>query len=242
MSTLSSFELETKIGDIVAAHPLLARIFEHVGLDYCCGGQRSLAQSCRAKGLDPATVLALLEAALQLPTHGAAAPIDAAALSLTELADHIEHTHHAYLKSELPALLEKAERVAYKHGWRDARLAEVATTTRGLTEEMLDHMTKEETVLFPIVRDLERKPSHGPGAPALAAPIACMEAEHTSAGDAVARLRALTDGFAPAAEACNTHRALLAGLAQLEHDLHEHVHKENNILFPRALALAGRTR
>jgi regulator of cell morphogenesis and NO signaling len=231
----SSISPYTTVGQIVAAQPLLARVFERVGIDYCCGGKRTLQDACVAKGLDPATVAVLLDAAAQIPAPTAA--VDVAAMRLSELADHIEATHHAYLRAELPQLIEKAERVAYKHGWRDVRLATVATTLHALADEMFSHMAKEEQILFPLVRELERDGAISHPCGSLANPIRQMEHEHDSAGGALARLRELTNGFAPDAEACNTHRALLAGLAQLETDLHTHVHKENNVLFPRALAL-----
>ncbi|WP_414663268.1 iron-sulfur cluster repair di-iron protein [Horticoccus sp. 23ND18S-11] len=225
---------ETTVGEIVAAQPRLARIFERVGIDYCCGGKRSLAQACAARKLDPATLLVLLEATADSADERPMA--DAAALSLTALADHIEGTHHAYLRAELPRLVEFADRVAAKHGERDARLVAIAATVRELAGEMFLHMMKEEEILFPMVRAIELGQRDAAGhCGSIAHPIRQMELEHDGAGAALARLRELTDGFTPNAEACNTHRALLAGLAELESDLHEHVHKENNILFPRAL-------
>jgi regulator of cell morphogenesis and NO signaling len=232
-TTLSAITPETRIGDLVAACPALARHFEELQIDYCCGGKQSLATACAARGLSPLTVVAMLEAATAALAAGPA-EVDAGAMSLTQLADHIERTHHAYLKDELPRLVEMADRVATKHGWRDARLAEIAATVQDLAGDMIAHMQKEEVVLFPLVRQIEAGARGGFHA-AIAEPIQCMEAEHDDAGRALVRLRELTEGFAPDAEACNTHRALLAGLAQLETDLHRHVHKENNILFPRAL-------
>ena len=228
---------ETRIGELVAARPGLARFFEELRIDFCCGGRQSLATACQGRGLSVPTVITMLEAAV---TALAAAPaeVDAAGMSLGGLADHIERTHHAYLKDELPRLVEMAERVAYKHGHRDGRLAEIATTVRALAEEMFSHMHKEEQVLFPLVREIEAGPRGGFAA-SLAEPIRCMEMEHDDAGRATERLRELTDGFMPDAEACNTHRALLDGLARFEADLHRHVHKENNVMFPRALALAA---
>lgn len=230
-----SISPSSHVGQIVASQPLLARVFERVGIDYCCGGKRTLAEACTAKGLDPATVAVLLEAAIQM--SGPKPAVDAATMSLTELADHIEATHHAYLKEELPQLMEKADRVAYKHGWRDPRLPAVAATIHALAGEMFSHMAKEEQILFPLVRELERDGTISHPCGSVANPIRQMELEHDSAGSALARLRELTDGFTPDGEACNTHRAMLAALAQLESDLHTHVHKENNVLFPRAIAL-----
>lgn len=232
-TTLPPMTPESRIGDIVAASPALARIFEELRIDYCCGGKQTLDNACADRGLSVITVVAMLEAAAAALAAGPA-EVNANGMTLSELADHIERTHHAYLKNELPRLADMADRVAYKHGGRDARLSELAATVQDLAGEMFAHMQKEEIVLFPLVRQIDsgiRDGFHD----AIAEPIRCMEAEHDDAGRAVARMRELTNGFAPDAEACNTHRALLAGLAQLEWDLHRHVHKENNILFPRAL-------
>jgi regulator of cell morphogenesis and NO signaling len=241
MSTPSlspSISLATPVGAIIVARPALARVFERLGLDYCCGGKRPLGELARARGLDPATVLACVEAAADAAAAGPA-EVDAGALPLTALADHIEATHHAYVRAELPRLLEMSDRVARKHGWRDGRLAAVAQTVAGLAAEMADHMDKEERILFPFIRRIDAGEPDGFHCGSIANPIRQMEAEHDSAGAAVARLRELTDGFRPDADACNTHRALLAGLEEFEGDLHRHVHKENNILFPRALARVG---
>ncbi len=226
---------ETTIGALVAARPLLARFFDRLGIDYCCGGKQTLAAACQRRGLDVQTTLALLDSAAAALTAGPA-EVDAAALGLGQLADHIETTHHAYLKAELPRLVEMADRVAAKHGWRDSRLPEVAAAVNTLAAEMTDHMRKEEKILFPLVRAIEAGAADRFPGGSLANPIRQMEAEHESAGNLTAKLRVLTDGFTPNAEACNTHRALLGGLEEFEADLHRHVHKENNVLFPRALA------
>lgn len=238
LATNPALTAETTIGALVAARPLLARIFQRLGIDYCCGGKQTLTAACTRRGLDLATTIALLDSASAALAAGPA-EVDVAAMSLGQLADHIETTHHAYLKAELPRLVEMADRVATKHGWRDARLGNVATVVRILAEEMFSHMQKEEIVLFPLVRQIEAGVCVEHCGGDLANPIRQMEAEHEAAGNLTAELRLLTDGFTPDAEACNTYRALLAGLAEFESDLHRHVHKENNVLFPRALA-AGR--
>ena len=227
------FKTADTVGSIVAQRPALSRVFEQAGIDYCCGGKISLEQACRKKGIDPQTFLSQLEEA------GAGdASVDAAGMSLTALADHIEATHHTYLKSELPRLDAMTQKVATVHGGEDARLHQVRETFLALAAEMTSHMMKEEQILFPMVRQLEASstpPVFHCGS--LANPIHQMEMEHDQAGAALAKLRDLTDGFNPPDWACNTYRAMLDALAHLERDLHQHVHKENNILFPHAIAL-----
>jgi len=232
-TTITTLAPESLIGELVAAHPVLARHFEELGIDYCCGGKQALGAVCAARGLRAVLLIARLNVVIARQTDPE--EINAATLSLTALADHIEATHHVYLKNELPRLVEMAEKVAYKHGERDARLQQVAATTLELAEEMICHMQKEEFILFPLVRQIDTG-AQGRMVAGIADPIRQMEAEHEDAGAAIARLRMLTDGFTPDADACNTHRALLHGLAHFEVDLHRHVHKENSILFPRALA------
>ncbi|MEI6084741.1 MAG: iron-sulfur cluster repair di-iron protein [Verrucomicrobiota bacterium] len=224
------------VGSIVAQRPALSRVFEEAGIDYCCGGKLPLAEACRKKGIDPQAFLLKLTATTATNATG----VDAAAMTLTALADHIETTHHAYLKSELPRLEAMTEKVARVHGGEDARLQQVHATFLALAAEMASHMMKEEQILFPMVRQLESSAT----APvfhcgSLANPIGQMELEHEHAGAALAKLRELTDGFNPPDWACNTYRAMLDALAHLEGDLHQHVHKENNILFPRAIERQG---
>ncbi len=222
------------VGDVVARCPRVSRVFEEAGIDFCCSGQKTLEEACRTKRLDPRIFMAMLEEAVASVEE--APVVDAAAMSMTELADHIEQTHHKYLRSELPRLEEMTRQVMSVHGEKDARLGQVWTTLVSLAEELSSHMMKEELVLFPLVRRLEASGD----APilhyaTLFDPIRQMELEHDHAAAALERLRALTDGFTPPAWACHTYRGLLDGLAHLERDMHQHVHKENNILFPRAL-------
>lgn len=242
---MSVFSVQDTLGETVARHPRIARLFEAARIDYCCGGKKSLAEVCQEKGLDPQEFLATLEQAAM--TGDGEVVIDAAAMSLTELADHIETTHHAYLKDELPRLDMLTERVVSVHGADDPRLGEVRKTFLGLAGEMASHMMKEEHILFPMIRRLEASE----GLPAfhcgsIANPIRQMELEHRDAGAALQHMRTLTDEYTPPTWACNTYRAMLDALAYLERDMHQHVHKEDSILFPRALnrqaELAGRAR
>jgi len=155
---------------------------------------------------------------------------------LTELADHIEQVHHTYLKAELPRLDAMTEKVLEVHGESDPRLADVRRAFVGLHQELSSHLMKEEQILFPMIRQLESS-SHVPAfhCGSVANPIRQMEYEHDSAGKALAVMRASTDDYRPPEWACNTYRAMLDGLKQLEWDLHQHIHKENNVLFPKAI-------
>lgn len=231
---MARFNTHDIVGNVVARYPNLSRVFEEAGIDYCCGGTKTLEEACRTKGLDPRTFVAMLEEAVASVGEGPV--VDAAAMSMSQLADHIEQTHHKYLRAELPRLEEMTRQVISVHGKKDPRLGQVWTTLIGLAEELSSHMMKEELVLFPLVRRLEASGD----APilyygTLFDPIRQMELEHDHAAAALERLRALTDGFTPPEWACHTCRGLLDGLARLERDMHQHMHKENNILFPRAL-------
>jgi len=227
-------KLEITVGQLVTERPARARIFESFGIDYCCGGKKPLAQAIREKGLDEKAVVGVLdafdEATPQVERNWAEA-------SLTELADHIEQTHHAYLKTELPRLQFLVNKVAARHGEARPKLVEVAHIFAALKEEMDSHMMKEEQILFPICRQLETD-----GAPrsfhcgSVQNPIAVMIREHDHAGDALKQMRELTDEYAVPSDACGTYRALFDSLRQLELDMHRHVHKENSILFPKAVA------
>lgn len=224
------------VGQVVAQHPALARTFESLRIDYCCGGTRSLEEVCRDRGLPVAQLLAQLDATAG--SNAAAAETDWTQASLSALCDHIERTHHDYLRRELPRLSEIIAKVVKVHGQQHRELAQVEAAFHELRAELEPHMMKEERILFPAIRHLEAvgRVLHFPFG-SLANPIRVMVGEHDNAGDALARLRALTGDFAVPRGACNTYRVMLDSLQRLEADMHLHVHKENNILFPRAVAL-----
>lgn len=220
------------VGRVVVEHPVTARVFERLGIDYCCGGGRTLREACEKKGLELGNVLDQL--AREPVGSGDGEQRDWSAASAAELMEHIESTHHAYLKRELPRLGRLVAKVAAVHGEAEPALQEVRDVFSRLAQELAEHMAKEERVLFPWIKLLEA----GAGAPAgVTRPIAVMIHEHDDAGAALARLRELTRDYTPPPTACGSYRAMLAGLSELEADLHEHVHKENNILFPKATAL-----
>lgn len=232
---MTTFQINDTVGAIVRDHPALSRLFEQAQVDYCCGGQKTLAEACAKRGIDPQAFLKELE------TFAATEPapeVDLNALSLTELVEHIERLHHAYLHTELPRLEAMVTKVAKVHGDKEPRLAQVRDLFLALSAELATHLMKEEQVLFPMIRQLEASgtlPQFHCGR--VANPIHRMEFEHDEAGATLAQLRQLTDDYTPPEWACNTYRALFDALAYFEQDMHQHVHKENNVLFPQAIAL-----
>jgi len=239
---MAELNLESPVGQWVAERPNTSRVFESLRIDYCCGGDTPLAAACEARCVDPQQVLAQLAAVENQPPGEGEADGSAAErwidTSLLQLCDHIEQTHHAYLKTELPRLHEMIAKVLDAHGTNHPEMADVQQAFAALEAELAPHMFKEEHILFPAIRRLEESPI-APAFPfgTVANPIRIMEHEHDNAGDALDRIHRATNGYAVPEDACNTYRALLDGLGRLELDMHQHVHKENNILFPRAIAL-----
>jgi regulator of cell morphogenesis and NO signaling len=228
--------LDRPVGQLVTEKPARSRVFERWGIDYCCSGKKALNEACAAKNLDPAAVIRDLEesdAGRQL------IGTDWTKESLTSLCDHIENVHHGYLRLALPRLTMLTQKVAERHGQRDTRLAQLSEVFQAFRSEMETHTAKEDQVLFPAIRSLEGEAT--PFARQIGQPIQVMLADHDNAGAALEKMSTLTDGFVPDSNACNTHRAMLDALAELVHETHEHVHLENNILFPRAIEKASET-
>jgi regulator of cell morphogenesis and NO signaling len=225
--------LEDKtVGEIVAERPAQSKVFQSFGIDFCCQGGRTLRAACEKKGVAVEAVVEQLEAELR----GKPAPEwNPADLPPAELVAYIVNTHHRYQKDEMPRLMAMAARVAQVHGGHTPSLVEVFEIYKHMAEDMDSHMMKEEQVLFPAITRLAAGEA---AAMPLDGPIAMMLHEHEDAGAELEKLRELTDGFVPPPTACNTYRALFAGLAEMETDLHRHIHLENAVLFPSALALA----
>lgn len=232
---MTTFHINDTVGAIVRDRPALSRLFEQAQVDYCCGGQKTLAEACAKRGIDPQMFLTELE---NWAVTASAPEMNPTALSLTELADHIERIHHAYLHAELPRLEKMVTKVAAVHDDKEPRLVQIKEVFLALSAELAIHLMKEEQILFPMIRQLEASdtlPTFHCGT--IANPVRRMEFEHDEAGDALRQLRQLTDEFTPPEWACNTYRALLDALLTFEQDMHQHVHKENNVLFPQAIAL-----
>lgn len=223
--------LDRTVGEIVAERPAQSRIFQSYGIDFCCQGGKTLREACEKKGVSVDSVIEQLEAELRDKPEPEVNP---AVFPPAKLVDHIVNTHHQFLKNELPRVHAMAARVAQVHGPHTPSLVEVYEVYTGMMDELTDHMMKEEQVLFPAIKAMAQGE---PAGMALDGPIACMLHEHDDAGAALAKLRELTNGFQPPAEACNTYRALFAGLHEIEEDLHVHIHLENSVLFPAAEAM-----
>ncbi len=224
-----TIQAESKVGQIAAEHPLSTRVFARHEIDFCCGGGRPIGEICEEKGLETETILAEITAELAGPADDSTRWDEA---PLPALIDHILATYHRALDEELPRIEFMARKVLRVHGDRAPDvLPELVSVFLGLKTELEQHMMKEEQILFPMIKT-------GRGEMA-SAPISVMEHEHESAGAALHRLRELTDGYQPPEGACNTWRALWHGLGALEESTHQHIHLENNILFPRAINEAG---
>jgi len=235
--TMNTITPDTTVGEIVRAVPSRSRVFETLGIDYCCGGKKPLTEVCQTKGLDPATVVAMLAA---LENSADSTAVNADAMNLSELCDHIIQVHHDYLREELPRLDFMTRKVAAVHGEHEPRLVEVRGVFESFNAEIASHTQEEEEQVFPAIRQLEAGDGDKSAAvSSLQASFTKLESEHDIAGAALVRFKELTDSYTPPEWACNTFRALYDGLANLEKNMHQHVHKENNVLFPRVLTLVG---
>ena len=230
-----------RVADLAREFPAAIRVFQRHQVDFCCGGKRTLAEAAASHGVDLDRMVSELTGAIAAPRPGGAW-LDMLPDSLADLAKLIVGRYHVALRGELPRLLAMADRVAEKHG-RDlpATVPPLAVTLHDLATELVAHMRDEEEIVFPAIERLERRWRAGEAAELedLAPVIAAREDEHAAAGEHLATLRRLSRDFTPPEWACNTFRGLYHGLAELERELHEHIHLENNILFPRALEMAA---
>ena len=224
-----------QVADVAAHFPATIKVFQKHGIDFCCGGRRPLGQVCTHVAFD------VLHADLQAAI--AAAPREPQplhTLPLGALTAHIVERYHGWIREEFARVAPMMDKVLGVHGERHPELADVARTFSELQADILPHMAKEEQVLFPFLGRMAAVP---PGSPlfvpfgTVANPIRMMEREHEAVGELLVRLRALTHGFTPPDDACNTFRGLYHAFAEIERDTHEHIHVENNILHPRSLAL-----
>lgn len=225
-------EVVTKtIGDIVAQDFRTASVFKEAGIDFCCGGKKTLEEACAEKGIDSAAFLKKLENIGNLEgtiNH-----------NFNEwqpgfLCDYIVNVHHTFVRKTLPELVFYTQKIARVHGDRHPELYEVADLFIQVNNELLQHMKKEEDVLFPAVKEFFGNGS-GRSAAIIRSEITLLLGEHEFAGGAMDRINAITDGYELPEDACNSYRVAFGMLEKFEDDLHTHVHLENNILFPKTL-------
>ena len=208
-----------------------ARVFEQLGIDYCCRGQQSLNTAVSALSLSLDDVLT----ALRTAEDGGDAPV--AFRDAPELIGYIVQRHHKYAREALARLSVLAEKVLRVHGKLHPELARVAQLVGAISEDLTPHMFKEERVLFPYIASLAHGKATKPPFGKLENPIGAMESEHEQLATLLRELEEVTGGYAPPAGACGSYRAFYAGLQELQADLHQHVHLENHLLFPLALKL-----
>lgn len=230
----------TTVGEIVAGDFRTAAVFHEFGIDFCCGGRRTVADACRERHVDRDVVLEAIERTCVQP--GSHPRFDE--WEPETLVGFIVDNHHAYVRRALPSITAHAQKLAAVHGDRHPELHEVARVADAVATEMTSHMAKEERILFPHIAALADAVRHGRPAPTsqfgpIDNPIRMMEQEHESAGAAMARIRELTGGYVVPEDGCTTYRVCLQELEAFELDLHAHVHLENNVLFPKARVLAA---
>jgi len=226
------------IAQIVTDDYRTATIFKKFGLDFCCGGKKQLAQTCKEKGIDKEALLKELKAA----TEGFDGKDDAGNLELDNLADYIVQKHHSYVKKRIPEIEPFLAKVVNVHGDAHLELVHVQRIFLALKEELYSHMMKEENVLFPYIREMvrakrEKFPLSPPSFATIKNPINMMEQEHEIVGNGLKEIRKITNNLTPPENACNTYRVIFFMLDEFENDLLRHIHLENNVLFPKAISL-----
>ena len=231
--------LDQTVREIAIENPRSVPVFESLGIDYCCGGQRSLQEACERAHVPLEDAVRLLASVGDQPAESGESWTEAGMADLTR---HIVEQHHAYIRRESPRLLSLLQKVVTRHFAAHPEVKSIQELFVAMSDELFMHMLKEENLLFPHLVKMEAAVNQGRPAPAamfgsVELPISRMLADHNDAGELQARIRTLSGGFEPPEDACPTFRALYQGLEDFERDLHRHVHLENNILFPRALEL-----
>ena len=225
------------LAEIVSENLRSAIVFEEFGLDFCCKGKRPLAEACTEKGVDVNEVVSSLDE-LGLGVKS----LNVNDWKLDFLVDYIINNHHQYVRRMLPVISLHADKVASKHREKHPETVQISDHFLAVREELEGHLIKEERILFPYIKQISQvKQNNQQVAPppfgTIQNPITMMEAEHQSAGDAMSKIRELSNNFSTPVDACNTFKALYSELREFEEDLHKHIHLENNILFPKSIEL-----
>ncbi|HQU82787.1 MAG TPA: iron-sulfur cluster repair di-iron protein [Pyrinomonadaceae bacterium] len=233
--------LTTKtIREIALEMPLTTKVFETYKIDYCCGGYRNFSEACEIAGVETESVLLKISECLKTSDESELAKIQEA--SLKDLIDHIEKTHHVFTRDEIKNLVPLMIKVANKHGEHNPYLFALEELFSELCADLAPHLLKEEQVLFPYITQLENYKNGDnfvsmPCFGSVKNPVGMMLREHDSAGDVLRKMRAVSNNYEIPEGACPSFTALFTRLEAFEKDLHRHIHLENNVLFPRAIAL-----
>jgi len=232
---------EKTVRELALENPAATRVFEKLGIDYCCGGNKSLEEACHTVNLPMDEVLDSLKMAEQ-SARAVQKDRNSPTELLADLIAHIKNTHHKYTREEMARLGPLFDKVCSVHGNNHPELLQVRASFQGLTQELTMHMMKEEMVLFPYIVRMEesviqKEPVVPPPFGTVQNPVSMMEHEHDSAGNALRAMREASCGYAAPGDACISFQTLYKALADFEADLHQHIHLENNILFPRAIAM-----
>jgi regulator of cell morphogenesis and NO signaling len=235
---MMTFRNSQTLGEIVAASPKTADVFKTLKVDFCCGGHRTLAQAVDEAKLDGPAVLAMLEAADAAVENAQRKPRDWRDAKPSDLLDHIENTHHVFLRRALPELAELSAKIMRVHGPHHAELFRFHKLFSTLKADLEGHLVKEEELLFPAIREYAKAPSAAKLA-ALAALRDEIEREHVGAGDLLKEMRALTNDYAAPSDGCGSYVMTFDKMGRLEADLFDHIHLENNVLFPMLERMAS---
>jgi regulator of cell morphogenesis and NO signaling len=236
----------TTVRELAIEIPNATRTFEKLGIDYCCGGGKSLSDACLQAHIPVDDVLRALEQGGSFTPAAEASLPDFTNGALGNLIEHIVTTHHVYVKQEIPRLQQLLHKVVSVHGKNHPELGKIQQTFQPMAAELSSHMMKEEHILFPHIVALENavnsgRPKPRPAFGTVSNPVHMMQLEHDSAGAALKSISELSGNYTPPEEACFSYKTLYAALKDFESDLHQHVHLENNILFPRAIAMENGT-
>lgn len=236
-----NISLTNTVAELAVENPATRRVFEKFGIDYCCGGNRTLVEACHLTGADYEDLIKSLNEATEKVAH-AIGDRDWRQESLAATVAHIVDTHHVFTRTELARLNDLLAKVCDRHGANHPELAELQDRFHDLRQDLIPHMLKEEQVLFPYLIQLEQAVKGETTLPepffgTVRNPVNMMEREHDAVGALLREIRSLTSDFSPPQDACISYRTLYGALLDFEADLHLHIHLENNILFPRAVAI-----
>ncbi len=225
-------EKEETLGELAVKDLRKAEVFRKYGLDFCCGGKKTVKEACAEKGIDVTKVEQELQKA---DGNSSYRPIPYDEWNLDFLADYIVNTHHAYVRKNMPDIRQYALKVAQVHGRQHPELLTVQSLVEDIHQELSTHMIKEEEIVFPFIKRIVKKERSIEESGSIKNPITVMEAEHEEVGTSLEKIRSLTNNYTLPADSCASYSLLFRMLEDFEKDLHLHVHLENNILFPKAL-------